>query len=55
MRNKDFIGCSVRFLRSISDIDKWHNDNCYIGIPKTAEVFIYDKEKGLKGNFPLNI
>lgn len=55
MRNKDFVGCSVRFLRSISGLDKWHTDMCYVGIPKTAELFIYDKNKGLKGNYPINI
>jgi hypothetical protein len=27
----------------------------YIGVPKTAELFIYDKHDGLKNNFYYNI
>jgi hypothetical protein len=48
LRTKDFIGCTVSFLRSVGTSDKWHTDNGYIGVPKTAEAHIWHKEKGLK-------
>lgn len=50
MRVKDFPGVTMRFLRSISTTDKYHHDNGYLGIPKTAESFTYDFHKGLEGN-----
>jgi hypothetical protein len=55
MRMKDFPGVSIRYLRSVGTSDKWHYDSGYIGIPKTAELFIYDYNKGLKANFQTNI
>lgn len=55
MRHKDFPGVLVRFLRSVSCPDKWHHDQGYIGIPKTAESFIWDYDKGLKANYSVNI
>lgn len=55
MRMKDFPGASVRYLRSVGTSDKWHYDQGYIGVPKTAELFIYDYNKGLKANFQTNI
>jgi hypothetical protein len=55
LRGKDFIGCTVRFLRSISSQDKWHNDFGWIGVPKTAEAFIWNKKTGLEANLMCNI
>ncbi len=55
IRLKDFVGCTVRFLRGVGTSDKWHCDNGYIGVPKTAELFIYDKVKGPKANFMIHI
>lgn len=51
MRTKDFVGSTVRFLRSVTDADKWHHSSGYIGIPKTAEAFVYNYSKGLEHNF----
>jgi hypothetical protein len=55
MRGKDFIGCMVRFLRSIGTSDVWHYDEGYIGVPKTAEAFIWKKSGGMTGNLLKNI
>lgn len=55
LKMKDFIGCTVHFLRGLSTLDKWHADQGYIGIPRTAELFIYDKVRGLKANFLCNL
>jgi hypothetical protein len=48
LRTKDFPGCTVSYLRSVGTTDKWHSDNGYIGVPKTAEAHVWHKEKGLK-------
>ena len=55
LRGKDFIGCMVRFLRSVGTSDTWHTDSGYIGIPKTAEAFVWSFNSGLKANYLLNI
>lgn len=55
MRTKDFVGSTVRFLRSVGTSDKWHHDNGYIGVPKTAELFVYHKQNGPAGNFTIHI
>jgi hypothetical protein len=55
LRGQDFIGCTVRFLRSVGTSDKWHTDEGYVGVPATAEAFIWTKDKGLKANFQTNI
>jgi hypothetical protein len=55
LRGQDFIGCMVRFLRSVGTSDKWHYDNGYLGVPKTAEAFIWTLNNGMKANFTTNI
>lgn len=56
LRGKDFIGCMVRFLRSVGlSEDKWHLEQGYIGVPKTAESFVWDKRYGLISNDLKNI
>lgn len=42
-RAVDGPGMYAYFLRSVNGNDKWHADQGYVGIPKTAEAFIYDK------------
>ena len=55
LKLKDFVGCTVRFLRSVGTTDKWHHDNAYVGIPRTAELFVFDKKNGPKANFMVHI
>lgn len=55
MRTKDWPGVTMRFLRSIGTTDLYHHDNGYVGIPKTAEGFTFDYEKGLEGNSMVTI
>jgi hypothetical protein len=50
LRGKDFIGCLVKFLRSVGTSDEWHYDNGYIGIPRTGEVEIHSKTRGIIGH-----
>lgn len=50
LRAKDFIGCLVKFLRSVGTTDQWHYDNGYIGIPRTGEVEIHAKQGGMIGH-----
>jgi hypothetical protein len=50
LRGKDFVGCQVKFLRSVGTTDAWHYDNGYIGIPRTGEVEIHSKTRGIIGH-----
>jgi hypothetical protein len=50
LRGKDFVGCQVKFLRSIGTTDEWHYDNGFIGIPRTGEVEIHSKSRGMIGH-----
>jgi hypothetical protein len=54
MRGEDFLGVMVRFLRSVGANDKWHYDSGYIGIPKTAEAFTWNYDKGMVSNYLIN-
>lgn len=51
MRVKDHIACEVRFLRSASGTDKWHFQEGYIGIPKSAQAHIIDYNNGIIATF----
>jgi hypothetical protein len=46
----DLKGCTVSFLRCLSDLSKWEYEQGYVGIPKTAESYIFTKNKGLAAN-----
>jgi len=54
-RGKDFIGCKVNYMRSITSTDNWHNKSGYIGVPKTTNLLLFDIEKGEKANFSFNV
>jgi len=54
-RTKDNPGCTVQFLRSISVTDQWHDDNMFVGIPRTMEATVFDKNRGQIANYSLNI
>ena len=47
----DGVGVEVKFLRALTDQDKWHTDEGYIGILKTAYAEIWDHDEGRKGGF----
>jgi hypothetical protein len=47
---KDLKGCTISFLRCLSDLSKWEYDKGFVGIPKTAESYIFTKNKGLSAN-----
>jgi len=51
---KEMIGCTIRWMRSISGTDVWHSDAGYVGSVKSAECFIWHREDGLIGNFYKN-
>lgn len=55
MRTEDIIGCEVRFLRALTPTGKWEHDSGYIGIPKTAEAFVFYKDGKSRDNFSRNI
>lgn len=48
--SKDLKGCTISFLRCLSDLSKWEYEQGYVGVPKTAESYIFTKEKGLAAN-----
>ena len=51
-RTEDVDGVTVRILRSLSATDTWHFDKGYIGTPRAAEAFLWDKSDGLVAQFP---
>ena len=55
LRTKDFPGVQVKFLRSISPVGNWEHDQGYIGIPKTAEAFIYNYDGDFCENYQATI
>lgn len=54
LRTKDYPGCTIQFLRSTSFVDQWHNDNMFIGVPRTIEYHLYD-DTGMICNLINNI
>jgi hypothetical protein len=54
-KSKDFRGVNVKFLRAVSSTDKWHYEHGWIGIPKTAYLFMYDKNGNEELEFKVNI
>jgi len=51
----DLKGCTISFLRALSDISKWEYEQGYVGGPRTAESFIFKKDKGLAANLQVHI
>jgi hypothetical protein len=51
----DLKGCTISFLRALSDTGKWEYEQGYVGGPKTAESFIFKKDKGLAANLQVHI
>lgn len=47
-RAYDGVGMTAYFLRSCNGVDMWHCDSGWVGIPKTIEAFIYEKNSGSK-------
>lgn len=48
-------GVMVRYMSSLSGTDSWHHKKGYIGARKSAEAFLWDKEKGLQNQTYFNI
>jgi hypothetical protein len=48
-------GVMVRYMSSLSGTDSWHHKKGYIGARKSAEAFLWDKEKGLLNQSYFNI
>lgn len=54
-KTHDFRGVNVKFLRAVSATDKWHYEHGYVGIPKTAYLFMFDKDGNEEFEFKVNI
>lgn len=54
-RTKDNPGCTVQFLRSTSITDSWHEDNMFVGVPRSMEATIFNKDKGQIANYSINL
>lgn len=51
-RTEDMDGVTIRYMRSLSATDTWHFDKGFIGAPRSAEGFLWDKEDGIVAQFP---
>jgi hypothetical protein len=54
-RTKDNPGCIVQFLRSTSVTDSWHEDNMFVGVPRSMEASIWSSKKGQIANYLVNL
>ena len=52
---QEYKGIVIRYLRSLSGEDAWHNIKGYIGGVQSAESFVWNKEEGLIANFSYNL
>lgn len=43
---KDYIGCTVEYMRSPSGADSWHSQKGYKGSPKAVEGFLFHRDNG---------
>ncbi len=50
-RTEDMDGVTIRLLRSLSATDTWHFDKAYVGTPRSAEGFLWDKQDGNVAQF----
>ena len=50
-RTEDVDGVTIRILRSLSATDTWHFDKGYVGSPRSAESFLWDKHDGVIAQF----
>jgi hypothetical protein len=44
---REFMGCKVRILPSLTGNDRYHHDKGYVGNQRIGQAFLYDKENGL--------
>jgi len=51
-RTEDIDGVTIRILRSLSATDTWHFDKMFVGSPRAAEGFLWDKQDGVVAQFP---
>ena len=49
--SEDNSGVEMIWLRSLSSTDKWHHKQGYVGCPKSAQAFIFNKIKGMTCTF----
>lgn len=47
---EEYQGVTIRFMSSLSGTDSWHHKKGYTGSKRAAEAYLWDSEKGLKGN-----
>jgi hypothetical protein len=43
---KDYIGCTVEYMRSPSGTDSWHSRKGFCGVQKAVEGFVHEKDSG---------
>jgi hypothetical protein len=55
LTTKDFKGCTIRFLRAVSEVGRWEMAEGYVGIPKSMDSFVYSKFDGLKANLQIHL
>ena len=47
LATEEMLGVVVRFMRSLTSTDAWHDSKAYIGNPHAGEAFIWDKNEGV--------
>tara|TARA_R100000655_G_scaffold109599_2_gene164581 strand:+ start:118 stop:1266 length:1149 start_codon:yes stop_codon:yes gene_type:complete len=52
---QEYNGVVVRYMRSLSGTDAWHNQKGYKGSVQSAEAFIWEKNEGLIAQLSFNL
>ena len=55
MATQEHKGIVIRFMRSLSGTDAWHNLKGYTGGVQACEAFIWDENEGLICQFSHNL
>jgi hypothetical protein len=51
LSTEDMMGIAIRFMRSLTSTDEWHDSKAYVGNPHAGEAFIWDKNYGMVCQF----
>lgn len=54
-KTMDIMDVQVNFLRAVSATDKWHYEHGWVGVPKTAYLFVYDEDGKEDLEYKVNI
>ena len=55
MSTREYSGTTIRYMRSMSGSDAWHNIKGYVGSQQGCEAFVWHKDKGMISQIFYNV